>query len=125
MATFGVLFFLWALYHRAAMKLYRHVHIQYMKPEQIKRNFTKARHHTREQCPHLQKQLAKSVCPGLAFIVSAPFTGHGTLIAVDILTASGSIVVLPALLKCLRSRTEIMEELGAIPVECSSTTELN
>jgi hypothetical protein len=111
----GVLVSLWLLYHCAAMKLYRHVRCQYMKPEHIERNLHKARHHAREvleMMPSLAKANREKRMPESAFIVSTPFTGYGIFMAVDILTSTGSLAELPALLELLSSGGEVMEELA-------------
>ena len=111
----GVFLSLWLMYHCAAMKLCRHVRFQYMKPEHIDRNLTKARQHAceiLEMMPSLAKANREKRMPESAFIVSTPFTGYGILIAVDILTAAGSLVELPVLLEVLSSGTEVMEELA-------------
>ena len=111
----GVFLSLWLVYHCAAMKLCRHVRFPYMKPEHIDRNLTKARQHACEimaMMPSLAKANRERRMPESAFIVSTPFTGYGILIAVDILTAAGSLVELPVLLEVLSSSTEVMEELA-------------
>jgi hypothetical protein len=111
----GVFVSLWLLYHCAAMKLCRHVRFQYMKPEYIDRNITHARHHARQvldMMPSLAKANREKRMPESAFIFSTPFTGYGILIAVDILTATGLLAELPALLELLSSGSEVMEELA-------------
>ena len=106
---------LWLLYHCSAMKLCRHVHFQYMKPERVDRNLAKARHHAREildMMPSLANANRQKKWPGSTFVFATPFAGYGILVAVDILTAAGSLPELPALLEVLSSGTEVMEELA-------------
>lgn len=109
----GILVSLWLLYHCTAMKLCRHVRFHYMKPEHIDRNITSARCHAREILD-IMASLAmanrEKRMPESAFILSTPFTGYGILIAVDTLTATGSLAELPALLELLSSGSEVMEE---------------
>jgi hypothetical protein len=111
----GVFMSLWLLYHCASMKLCRHVRYQYMTPEHIERNINKARHHAYQvldMMPSLAKANREKRMPESAFIVSMPFTGYCILIAVDILTATGLLAELPALLELLSSGSEVMEEVA-------------
>lgn len=79
------------LYHFAKMLLHRHIRHEYMPKQQIEANCREARDHAYEFLG-LQHRLGEnSTHEAGALIIACPIMGFATFIAVDIITAAGSM----------------------------------
>lgn len=92
LGTYGALH---TLYHCTMMKLNRHARYDRMQPQHIDRNVKCAYEHackTLDMMKAITRQTKSGRGGNFGFAVSSPFTGFAILTAIDILTATGSMV---------------------------------
>ncbi|KAH8731897.1 fungal-specific transcription factor domain-containing protein [Phaeosphaeriaceae sp. PMI808] len=115
----GTFMSLHALYHAAIIRLNRHVRINTMSADKIRRNVEHSFRHASNflsmahslASANRQQRLPSSTTD--EFLFSTPFPGYALMLSIDVLTSAGTYPTLPNLIETVSTAMFCIDELAA------------
>jgi hypothetical protein len=114
----GTFVSLHALYHATLIRLNRHIRINSMPVDKIRRNIESAFRHASSFLSMMHSMASASRLLRLSpttssqFLFSTPFPGYALMLSIDVLTSGGTFSTLPGLVETINSATTCIDELA-------------
>jgi hypothetical protein len=114
----GTFVSLHALYHATIIRLNRHIRINAMPTEKIRRSIENAFRHASSFLSMMHSMASASRQQRLPpttssqFLFSTPFPGYALMLSIDVLTSGGTFSELPSLVETIHTATSCIDELA-------------
>jgi len=108
-----------ALYHAAIIRLNRHVRIDAMPVEKIRRNLERSLRHASNYLSMMHslapanRQQRHPPSATSNFLFSTPFPGYALMLSIDVLTSAGAFSTLPKLIDTVGATITCIDELAS------------